>query len=223
MKPLLSRGRAKQQVLDELHLSGVVAVIRTSEPAAIPAAVEALLSGGLRAIEITLTTPRALGVIRQLRERYCGDILLGAGTVMESVEAAAAIDAGAEYLVSPSIETDVIEECRKQNVVSIPGAYTPTEIRTALKAGADVVKVFPASIGGPGYLRDLAGPLPSARLLPSGGVSFETVGAFFAAGAFAVAVGSTLLDKQLLRDGRFDVIADNTKRFMALVAERRGS
>jgi 2-dehydro-3-deoxyphosphogluconate aldolase/(4S)-4-hydroxy-2-oxoglutarate aldolase len=111
----------------------------------------------------------------------------------------------------------VIAECQKADIVSIPGAYTPTEIRSALKAGADIVKIFPASIGGPKYLRDLAGPFPGVKLLPSGSVSFETVGDFLAAGAFAVAVGSLLVDKQLMRAMQFDAIADKTRRFMELV------
>jgi 2-dehydro-3-deoxyphosphogluconate aldolase/(4S)-4-hydroxy-2-oxoglutarate aldolase len=215
--------RPKQQVLDELHSSGVVVVLRAGASEGVLETVEALLKGGLRAIEITLTTPGAVDLIRQLAERYSRDeILLGAGTVLEADEAEAAIDAGAEFLVSPSIEIDVIKQCQEDKIVCIPGAYTPTEIRTAMKAGADVVKIFPASIGGPAYLRDLAGPLPGVPLLPSGSVSFETVGAFFSAGAFAVAVGSTLVDKQLVRDRNFDAIAKNSRRFVEHVAACRG-
>ena len=142
---------------------------------------------------------------------------------MEANEAAAVIDAGAEFVISPSIELEVIEQCMKEKVVSIPGAYTPTEIRTAVKAGADVVKIFPASIGGAAYLRDLAGPLPGVPLLPSGSVSFETVGPFFEAGVFAVAVGSLLVEKKLMRERNFDAIAENTERFMKHVAACRKS
>lgn len=211
--------RPKQQVLDELHRGGVVAVIRADDPGVIVETVGALMKGGLRTIEITLTTPGAIDLIRQLAARYSREeILLGAGTVMEADEAAAVIDAGAEFVISPSIELEVIEQCLKEKTVSIPGAYTPTEIRTAMKAGADVVKVFPASIGGPAYLRDLAGPLPGVPLLPSGSVSFETVGAFFQAGVFAVAVGSLLVDKKLMQARNFDAIAENTERFMKHVA-----
>ena len=218
--PLASR--LKQQVIDELHEVGVVAVVRANEAETVLDTVDALIAGGLRAIEITLTTPGAIELIEQLAGRYSREqILLGAGTVLEADEAEAAIAAGAEFLISPSIEIDVINVCRQKNVAAIPGAYTPTEIRTAVKAGADIVKIFPASIGGATYLRDLAGPLPNVPLLPSGSVSFETVGDFFSAGAFAVAVGSLLVDKKLMREGKFDAIAERTKQFMTHVASVR--
>lgn len=214
--------RPKQQVIEELHNIGVVAVVRANEAETVLDTVDALVTGGLRVIEITLTTPGAIELIQQLAERYSRDqIVLGAGTVLEGDEAEAAIAAGAEFLISPSIEIDVINVCRERNIASIPGAYTPTEIRTAVKAGADIVKVFPASIGGATYLRDLAGPLPNVPLLPSGSVSFETVGDFFSAGAFAVAVGSLLVDKKLMREGKFDEIAERTKQFMTHVAAVR--
>ena len=214
--------RSKQYVINELHEVGVVAVVRANEAETVLDTVDALVNGGLRAIEITLTTPDAIALIQRLSERYSrNEILLGAGTVLEEAEADAAIDAGAEFVISPSIELDVIRVCRERNVTSIPGAYTPTEIRTAVKAGADIVKVFPASIGGATYLRDLAGPLPNVRLLPSGSVSFETVGDFFSAGAYAVAVGSLLVDKKLMREGKFDEITERTKQFMTHVAQLR--
>ncbi|MBL9161901.1 MAG: bifunctional 4-hydroxy-2-oxoglutarate aldolase/2-dehydro-3-deoxy-phosphogluconate aldolase [Planctomycetaceae bacterium] len=216
--------RSKQQVLDEMHRGGVVAVIRADDSDAIFGTVDALLKGGLRTIEITLTTPGAVELIGQLADRYGRDeMLLGAGTVMEADEASAVIDAGAEFVISPSIELDVIAKCVEKNIVSIPGAYTPTEIRTAVKAGADVVKIFPASVGGPAYLRDLAGPLPGIPLLPSGSVSFETVGEFFKAGVFAVAVGSLLVDKKLMRERKFDAIASKTEQFMKHVANCRAN
>jgi 2-dehydro-3-deoxyphosphogluconate aldolase/(4S)-4-hydroxy-2-oxoglutarate aldolase len=208
----------KDHVLQELGSRSVVAVIRADGPAGVLETVNALVSGGLTAIEITLTTGGAIELIQKLAARYGRDeILLGAGTLLDAETTNAAIAAGAQYIVSPSVELEVIAECRKKNVVSIPGAYTPTELRAAVKAGADIVKIFPASLGGPGYIKDLLGPFPGVKLLPSGSVSFETVGAFFAAGAFAVAVGSLLVDKQLMREGRFDAIAEQTRRFMELV------
>jgi 2-dehydro-3-deoxyphosphogluconate aldolase/(4S)-4-hydroxy-2-oxoglutarate aldolase len=223
MMPLTtSAHRPKRVVMDELKACGAVAVIRAGSTDGLVETIEALLAGGLRAIEITLTTPGAISIVRQLATRFsCEEILLGAGTVLEADEALAAIAAGAEYLVSPSVELEVIEQCQTAGVVSIPGAYTPTEIRSAVKAGADIVKVFPASIGGPAYIKDLAGPLPGIPLLPSGGVNFDTVGPFLAAGAFAVAVGSLLVDKQLIRERRFAAITEKTKRFMDLVASNR--
>jgi 2-dehydro-3-deoxyphosphogluconate aldolase/(4S)-4-hydroxy-2-oxoglutarate aldolase len=214
--------RPKRLVLDELKACGAVAVVRADPTDGLFETIEALLTGGLRAIEITLTTPGAITILRQLATRFtCEEILLGAGTVLETDEALAAIAAGAEYLVSPSVEPDVIELCQSAGVVSIPGAYTPTEIRTAVKAGADIVKVFPASIGGPAYIKDLSGPLPGVPLLPSGGVNFDTVVPFLKAGAFAVAVGSLLVDKQLIREGNFAAIAEKTRKFMDLVAANR--
>jgi 2-dehydro-3-deoxyphosphogluconate aldolase/(4S)-4-hydroxy-2-oxoglutarate aldolase len=209
---------SEKQVLSELGSRKVVAVIRAEGPAGVLETVDALVSGGLTAIEITFTTAGALDLLRTVAERYRGgEILLGAGTVLDADVTRAAVEAGAKYIVSPSVELEVIAACREAKVVSIPGAYTPTEVRAALKAGADVVKIFPASIGGPAYIKDLQGPFPGIRLLPSGSVSFETVGPFFAAGSFAVAVGSLLVDKQLIRDKKFDAIAEKTRRFMELV------
>ncbi len=208
----------KDQVLEELGSRKVMAVIRADGPDGVLETVDALVSGGLTAIEITFTTSGAIELIEKLAGRYGqNEILLGAGTVLDAQVANSAIEAGAKYIVSPSVELEVIAECQKANVVSIPGAYTPTEIRAALKAGADIVKIFPASIGGPKYLKDLAGPFPGVKLLPSGSVSFETVGEFLAAGAFAVAVGSLLVDKQLMRERNFEAIAERTGKFMKLV------
>jgi 2-dehydro-3-deoxyphosphogluconate aldolase/(4S)-4-hydroxy-2-oxoglutarate aldolase len=208
----------KERVLEELAARKVVAVVRAEGPAGVLETVEALVSGGLTAIEITFTTNGAIDLLRTLADKYRdNEILLGAGTVLDAGMTTAAIEAGANYIVSPSVELDVIAACQQANVVSIPGAFTPTEIRSALKAGADVVKIFPASIGGAKYLKDLSGPFPGVRLLPSGSVSFETVGAFLAAGSFAVAVGSLLVDKQLMRERKFDAIAERTRRFMELV------
>lgn len=224
MSERLVARRSKESTLRDMHDGGVVAVVRADAARGIVETVDALIAGGLTAIEITFTTPGAVDIIRELAARHDpGAILLGAGTVMTAAETEQAVAAGAEYIVSPSIEVDVIQASNAMDVVSIPGAFTPTEIRTAVKAGADIVKVFPASIGGPAYIKDLSGPLPGVRLLPSGSVSFETVGPFFAAGAFAVAVGSLLVDKQLIRDRQFEAITERTRQFMDLVKSSRSS
>jgi 2-dehydro-3-deoxyphosphogluconate aldolase/(4S)-4-hydroxy-2-oxoglutarate aldolase len=212
----------QQDVLDVLHRLGVIAVIRNESSEGLLNVVSALRAGGIRAIEITMTTPGAIELIRQITTEYdSSDVLVGAGTVLDIEQAERAIDAGGRYIVSPTFDADVVNYCKREQVVVIPGAFTPTEIHTAWRAGADIVKVFPANIGGPAYFRDLAGPLPGIRLMPTGGVNIETAPRFFQAGAFVVGVGGAVVGSDLIRDGRFDEITSNAQRFISAIANGR--
>ena len=201
----------KQDVLKRLFESGVVAVIRMNDRQRVARVVDAIRSGGVDCIEITMTLPGAIEVIADLATKAGKDIIIGAGTVTDPETAGAVIDAGAQFVVSPIFDLRIIACCRERDVVSIPGCYTPTEIFVATAAGADIVKVFPARGLGPGYLKDLAGPFPNLRLMPTGGVTIENVGEWVAAGAVAVGIGGELLDKKAIAEGRFEVLTDRAK------------
>lgn len=200
---------------------GVVAVVRAERSDRLVEVVCAISEGGIRAIEITLTTPGALDVIRECAERFRDTVLIGAGTVLDPETARAAMLAGAEYIVTPALNPAVIEVCRRYSTVVIPGALTPTEILTAWEHGADIVKVFPATVFGPRYFRDLKGPFPHIALMPTGGVNLETTGEFIKAGACAIAVGSNLIDKSAVEDGRFQVVTDTARRYVEAVRAAR--
>ena len=182
----------------------------------------ALAQGGVRAIEITMTVPDAIEVIRDVARDLGGEILLGAGTVLDPETARSAILAGAEYVVAPTVNLDVIGMCRRYDKVIMPGAFTPTEVLTAWESGADVVKVFPADVGGPNYLKALLAPLPQVRLMPTGGVDLNTAAAFLKAGACCLGVGSSLVDKDAVASGDFARIRDLAGQFIRVVRETRG-
>jgi 2-dehydro-3-deoxyphosphogluconate aldolase / (4S)-4-hydroxy-2-oxoglutarate aldolase len=177
--------------LDPLLASGVIAVLRSREPQGLAPVARALLDGGVRALEITLTTPGAVAGIAELADAGTG-MLIGAGTVLDDTTARSVLDAGAKFVVSPTLEPDVIRVCRERNVPCIPGAFTPTEMLTAWRAGAALVKLFPAAAVGPGFVRDVLAPLPFLRIVPSGGVTLERVGDWIRAGCAAVSLGSAL-------------------------------
>ena len=185
----MSREADLQRVLD----GGIVAIIRASSGEQLVGVAEALYAGGIDVIEVTFTVPRVLEILADVREALGEKILLGAGTVLDPESARAALLAGAEFIVCPNVDVDVIRMCRRYGKLVMPGALTPTEVVTAWEAGADIVKIFPADVGGPGYLKALAGPLPQVRLLPTGGVDLDTVGSFLDAGACAVGLGSALV------------------------------
>jgi 2-dehydro-3-deoxyphosphogluconate aldolase/(4S)-4-hydroxy-2-oxoglutarate aldolase len=178
--------------LDQLLASGVIAVLRAREAKGLTQIARALHDGGVRALEITLTTPGAVAGIAELA--HAGDgMVVGAGTVLDDTTARSVLDAGAKFVVSPTLEPDVIRVCRERNVPCIPGAFTPTEILTAWRAGAALVKLFPAAAVGPGFVRDVLAPLPFLRIVPSGGVTLDSVGDWIRAGVAAVSLGSALL------------------------------
>jgi len=196
----------------------LIPVVRASSAEEAVSVVDAIRAGGLSILEITMTVPGALRVIERVADR-CGDqILLGAGTVLDVETARAAMLAGAEFIVTPSLKTSTIEVCKRYSKVVIPGALTPTEVVTAWEAGADFVKVFPCdNVGGPKYIKALKGPFPQIELIPTGGVNLNSAAEFLAVGSAALAVGSELVDKKALASGDFGRISDNAKKFLEVV------
>ncbi len=200
----------------------MVAVIRMREPEKLAAVVRALAEGGVRALEITMTVPRAIDLIADLRPSLPEGFLLGAGTVLDARTAAGAISAGAQVVVSPVFKPDIIETCHLRDVPALPGCFTPTEILAAWQAGADIVKLFPATPLGPGYIKDVHGPLPDVKLMPTGGVTLDNAGTWIAAGAVAVGVGSALVDTRAVAASDSGTIAANARRVVSNVCAARG-
>lgn len=205
-----------------IEACGAVAVIRMKEPEKLRAVVDALAEGGVRALEVTMTVPRAIQVIEALAPGLPAGFLLGAGTVLDPETARLAILAGASFVVSPVFRPETITMCHRYDVPSMPGCFTPTEILTAWEAGADVVKVFPATSLGPGFFKDVRGPLPQVKLMPTGGVSLDNAGDWIKAGAVAVGVGTALLDSKAIASGDYGVITANARRLVASVTAARG-
>ena len=213
--------RTRAEVLQAIQSSGVVAVIRLRDPELLQGVVTALMEGGVRALEVTMTVPRAVELIGELAPTLPPQFILGAGTVLDARTARHVIAAGARFVVSPVFKRDVIDVCRDHDVVSAPGAFTPTEILTAWEAGADVVKVFPATALGPGYLKDVLAPLPHVRLMPTGGVTKENAGDWIRAGATALGVGTAMVDARAVAERRFEAVADNARHFIDAVRRAR--
>lgn len=213
----MTRKSKKEYLLD----SGVVGVVRTDSSKKLVKVARALKKGGVSCIEIAMTTPDALSVIKEVSERI-EDVLVGAGTVLDAETARSAILAGAEYLVSPTTDRDMIKMCKRYDKVVAPGAFTPTEIMTAWQAGADFVKVFPASRLGPKFISDVKSPLPQISLMPTGGVSEENAQEFIEAGADVLCAGSALLDKKAMEEENYNVITKNAKNLVAAVKKGRG-
>lgn len=206
----------------ELTRDGVVAIVRLDDLSSAVPLTEALVAGGVRTIEFTYTNPLAGQVIEQVRKE-CGDrAVIGAGTVLDPETARAAILSGAQFIVTPTLKPATIELCRRYSIPTVIGALTPTEILTAWEAGATIVKVFPASIGGPGYLKDVRGPLPQVKLIPTGGVSKENAAAFIKAGAVAIAAGSNLVDAKSVAAGDWTTITARARELAEIVAAARG-
>jgi 2-dehydro-3-deoxyphosphogluconate aldolase/(4S)-4-hydroxy-2-oxoglutarate aldolase len=215
----MSRDSTLRRILD----CGIVAVVRADSGDQLVKVVAALVEGGVTAAEITFTVPDAIGVLSRVRGELGDTVALGAGTVLDPETARAALLAGAEYIVSPTLNLDVIRLCRRYDRAVLPGAFTPTEILAAWEAGADVVKVFPADVGGPAYLKALRGPLPQVRLMPTGGVDLDTAEPFLRAGACCLGVGSQLVDPKAVAAGDFDRIRDLAAKYVAIVRRCRGS
>jgi 2-dehydro-3-deoxyphosphogluconate aldolase/(4S)-4-hydroxy-2-oxoglutarate aldolase len=200
---------------------GVVAVIRLQDPAKLQGVVEALAAGGVRALEVTMTVPGAVELIRTLAPTLSSDFLLGAGTVLNAETAERVIDAGAKFVVSPVLRPDVIAAAHRHGVPMMPGCFSPTEILTAWELGADIVKVFPATALGPAFFKDVRGPLPQVKLLPTGGVTVDNAGDWIRAGAVAVGVGTALLDSAAIAAGNYTIITMNAERIVANVAKAK--
>ena len=209
-------------VVNRIREVGILPVVRAASSDEALAAVEAIRAGGIPILEITLTVPGAINIIADLTRRLGDEAIIGAGTVLDADSARACVDAGAKFVVSPSLDVATIETCNTLDVPVFPGALTPTEVVTAWKAGADAVKIFPAnSVGGATYLKSLKAPLPQIELIPTGGVSLKNVADFIAAGAFAVGIGADLVDLAALRRGDAASITEKARQYVAAVAAAR--
>jgi len=214
---------SRHEDLSRVLNSGIVAVIRSTSGEQLVEVAKALYEGGVDVLEVTFTVPRALEIISAVQKSLGNKILLGAGTVLDPETARAAFLAGAEFLVSPTVNLDVIRMGNRYDKLVMPGAFTPTEILTAWEAGAQVIKVFPADIGGPAYLKTLHGPLPQVRLLPTGGVNLSTIGDFLKAGACAVGLGGALVEPKAVASGDMARITSLAQQYVAAVKQIRAS
>jgi 2-dehydro-3-deoxyphosphogluconate aldolase/(4S)-4-hydroxy-2-oxoglutarate aldolase len=202
---------------------GLIPVLRARNAGQAHAVVQAMLAGGVTVVEVTMTVPGAIDVLKELKHEYGDKLLLGSGTVTTASEAEATIEAGAEFVVSPSLHPEVIAATKAANKLSIPGALTPTEVITAWRAGADYVKIFPCSaMGGAGYLKALLAPFPFLKLIPTGGVTLETAETFISAGARALGVGSDLVNLSAIDAGRPEAISEAARAYLKVFAKMRG-
>ncbi len=211
----------RERIVQRLLGLGAVAVIRMESGREALRAIEAVYAGGVAAIEITMTMPDAIQVIEEVLRRLPTDVLVGVGSVLDPTTARRAIAAGACYVVSPVFERDVIDEAHQQGVPAMPGAFTPTEILRAHEAGADVVKVFPADVFGPGFIKGILAPMPFLRLMPTGGVTPDNAGDWIRAGAVAVGLGSALVDPKLVAAGDFTTLTERARKLCQRVEEAR--
>ena len=196
-------------------------MIRLRDPGKVRAVADALMAGGVRVLEVTMTVPGAIELIRDLARSLPEGFLLGAGTVTDAATAQAVIDAGAAFVVGPVFRPDVVTACHEHDVPAIPGCFSPTEILDAHDKGADIIKVFPATMLGPQFVRDVRAPLPQVKLMPTGGVTLENAGDWIRAGAVAIGIGSALVDARAVERGEFDVIAANARHVIANVHAAR--
>ena len=212
---------SRHDITAAIERLGVVAVIRLQDPARLRGVIDALAAGGIRALEVTMTVPGAIELIAEVAPTLSADFLLGAGTVLDAGTARRAIDAGAQFVVSPVYRREVLEEAHRMERPAMPGCFSPTEILDAWNAGADIVKVFPATSLGPAFFRDVRGPLPQVKLMPTGGVSVENADEWIRAGAVAVGVGSALLDAKAIAAGDYASITEKARRILANVQDAR--
>lgn len=213
----------KSELLSRIQQTGIVPVLRATSTMEALAIVEAISAGGVDVIEVTLTVPGAIDIIRKLN-RARPDLLIGAGTVLDQESARLCIQEGAQFIVSPAVNIATIEICQRHSIPVFPGALTPTEIITAWQAGGDVIKVFPASaMGGATYLRSLKAPLPQIELIPTGGISTTTAADFLRAGAFALGVGADLCDSSAIAEGKPEKITQTAQQYIQIIAEFRAS
>jgi len=213
---------SKEKALGQIREVGLIPIVRAPSAEVAMAAAEAIVESGVGILEITMTVPNALSVLREVARRFDGRALIGAGTVLDAKTCRRAIARGAEFIVTPALVLPVIRQARRLKRACIPGALTPTEILMAWRAGADLVKVFPCGpVGGPAYIKAIRGPLPDIPLVPTGGVTVETVPAFMRAGAAAVAVGGELVDVKALAAGRVETVTENARKFLEAVRTGR--
>jgi len=214
---------ARAAVARDLEQAGVIAVIRLEHASELRPVADALLEGGIRALEVTMTVPGAVELIEGLAAALPSSAIVGAGTVLDAPTARQVIDAGARFVVSPVFRPLLTGLCHERGVPAMPGCFTPTEILDAWERGADLVKVFPATSLGPGFIKDIRGPLPQLRLIPTGGVTRDNAGDWIRAGAVAIGVGSALVDRKAVAARRFDRIRDAARGFVEAVRAARES
>lgn len=215
--------QSKQQVVQTLVDTGVVAVVRIDRPAELTSLARALLAGGVKIVEITMTVPNALQAIETAVRELDGEAIIGAGTVLDVTTARQAISAGAGVVVAPTFNPEVVSVCHMYGVSVIPGCLTPNEIMQAWSAGSDVIKLFPGRVATPEYFRDLKGPFPSVRLMPTGNVDKKTAPEYIQAGAVAVGVGRALVDASAMATGDWATITRNARDFRTLIDQARGT
>jgi len=212
----------KSEIIGSIVDVGVIPVIRAHSADIAKRAIDAIKKGGLSVLEITMTVPGAVKLIEEVVRHFGTEAIVGAGTVLDAETARACILSGAQFIVSPSLDLETISCCRRYSIPVMPGALTPTEVVTAWKAGADLVKVFPANaVGGASYLKSLKAPLPQVELVPTGGVSLKTAADFIKAGASALGVGADLVDTKALAEGQPQIITERTTQFIQIVKEAR--
>ncbi|WCK56570.1 bifunctional 4-hydroxy-2-oxoglutarate aldolase/2-dehydro-3-deoxy-phosphogluconate aldolase [Aneurinibacillus sp. Ricciae_BoGa-3] len=208
--------------LELIKENGVVAIIRGAKPENILPIARALRDGGVKTLEITVETPKVLSLIEQVSSEMGDEVIVGAGTVLDPETARATIMAGAKFVFSPTVNIETIRMTKRYGVISIPGALTPTEILTAYENGADVIKVFPAHVFGPGYLKDIKGPLPHIPLMPTGGINLENLAAYIGAGAVAVGIGSNLVNtKKPIDEAALNLLRDTASQYVQAVKQAR--
>jgi 2-dehydro-3-deoxyphosphogluconate aldolase/(4S)-4-hydroxy-2-oxoglutarate aldolase len=213
-----------ERALDRIMAAGIIPVVRAPSSDLAMRAVDAIRAGGIDVVEVTTTVPGAVSLIDEIARRFGDAIVVGAGTVLDAETARACIIAGAAFIVSPVLDAATIACCRTHGIPVMPGALTPTEIVRAVEAGADMIKVFPCgALGGARYILSLKAPLPHVRLVPTGGVTLQTVGDFIRAGASAVGVGADLVDIGQIQDGRADAVTENARRFAEAIHRARGT
>jgi 2-dehydro-3-deoxyphosphogluconate aldolase/(4S)-4-hydroxy-2-oxoglutarate aldolase len=213
--------RSKEQLFNAVADAGVVAVIRAQSKDQLADIAKALLDGGVPAIEVTMSTPKAIAGIELLADKFGDKAVVGVGTVVDAATCADAIHAGAQFIVSPAFDPEIVATTKRYGKISIPGAFTPTEILRAWTAGADVVKVFPSTTLGPGYFKDILAPLPQLKLTPTGGVDLKNVGDWIKAGAVFVGAGSSLVTKDAMAKGDWAGITNNARSFVDAIKNAR--
>lgn len=212
---------SRKHIVDKLISSGAIAVIRMRESQKVMNVIEAIGKGGIRAVEITVTTPNAMEMIEATAKTMGDDVQLGVGSVLDSETAQRAVNAGATFVVSPVFRSEIIDVAHQGDLPAIPGAFSPTEIESAYEYGADIVKVFPADVLGMKFFKGILAPMPHLKIMPTGGVSLTNAGDWLKAGACAVAVGSALLDKKAIADENYSVLTDNARTLCESIVQAR--
>lgn len=212
----------KKQIVEHIENIGLVPVVRASSADEAMQVIEAIKAGGVNVLEITMTVPGAVKVIEKVTDKYGSDVLVGAGTVLDPETARACLLAGAQFIVSPALNLDTIALCHRYSAPIAPGVLTPTEVITAWSAGVDFVKVFPCgSVGGASYVKNLKGPFPQVKIIPTGGVSLKTAADFITAGASALGVGTDLVNIKAIREGNPQLITEAAQQYLQIIKDAR--